>query len=130
MCSQFKIAREAKKAALEDVAEELKIQTYYLEAIENFDFHLLPESVYAIGFIKSYANFLGIDYTQAVSRFKIDRGLQEETFIDEEKQPTVEESNIPAFFLNVNKNVDLLYMALYVVYIALIIAILAVTNLL
>lgn len=54
-----------------DVAEgETKIRKLYLEALEKEAFSLLPARVYAIGFVKKYAQFLGLDPEEMARIFK------------------------------------------------------------
>ncbi len=55
---------------LEHIEEETKIRRLYLEAIENENFHILPPRVYAVGFVKRYARFLGLDENELVEEFK------------------------------------------------------------
>ena len=55
---------------LADVARTLRIRTVYLQAIEDARYEDLPGTVYAIGFIRSYAEHLGLDGEQLVERFK------------------------------------------------------------
>ncbi len=57
----LKAKREARGLSLKDVFRRTRVSVAYLEAIENGDFHLLPESIYAKNFIKSYANVLDMD---------------------------------------------------------------------
>ena len=45
----------------EDVASHLKITTQRVRAIESGDMNSLPHAVYARGFIRAYAAFLGMD---------------------------------------------------------------------
>ncbi len=124
--NQFKIAGEVKNETLESISQELKIPRCYLKAIESSDFHLLPESVYAIGFIKNYAKFLNIDHADILSRFKESRILQKKIHIDTEKQAQVERFNFYIPFLKNNTNINMLY----IVYAAIVIMILAVIGLL
>jgi cytoskeletal protein RodZ len=59
--NNLKARREALGLSLKDVFRRTRVSIAYLEAIENDDFHLLPESIYAKNFIKSYARVLDID---------------------------------------------------------------------
>lgn len=54
-------ARQDSGATLEDVEQETKIRKRYLEALEREDYDQLPNAVYARGFLKTYANYLGLD---------------------------------------------------------------------
>ena len=54
-------AREAIDASLDDISALLKIRSDHLQALENDDFERLPGSVYASGFIRTYATHLGLN---------------------------------------------------------------------
>jgi cytoskeleton protein RodZ len=64
---------------LADVARALRIRTVYLQAIEDARYEDLPGTVYAIGFIRSYAEHLGLDGEHLVERFKADASGQRNT---------------------------------------------------
>ncbi len=55
---------------LGDVAAVLKIRPAYLEALEQGRPDELPAPVYAIGFMRAYADFLGLDSEEILRRFK------------------------------------------------------------
>lgn len=55
---------------LRTIAEELCIRTTYLEAIENMDLKNIPEPPYGIGFIRSYAEYLGLNGERIISSYK------------------------------------------------------------
>ncbi|WP_366554442.1 RodZ domain-containing protein [Aquibaculum sediminis] len=55
---------------LETVAAELRIRRPYLEAIEEGHYEELPGTPYAIGFVRSYAEYLGLDSDATVALFK------------------------------------------------------------
>lgn len=62
--------RENYGLSLQDVSDRLKIRLAYLEALEKDDVSVLPGRVYAIGFVRSYADFLGLDGEKIVYLFK------------------------------------------------------------
>jgi cytoskeleton protein RodZ len=64
---------------LADVARALRIRIVYLQAIEDARYEDLPGTVYAIGFIRSYAEHLGLDGEHLVERFKADASGQRAT---------------------------------------------------
>ncbi len=66
----LKSARIESGITLEHIEDETKIRRLYLEAIENENFGILPPKVYAVGFVKRYARFLGLDENQLVEEFK------------------------------------------------------------
>ncbi len=63
-------AREAHGQDLHAVAQVLRIRYDYLEAIETGAFERLPGTTYAHGFLRTYAEFLGLDGDEMVERFK------------------------------------------------------------
>lgn len=66
----LKETREQYGRGLRDVAGTLNIRFVYLEAIEAGEFDKLPGTAYAIGFIRSYADYLGLDSKDMVRQFK------------------------------------------------------------
>lgn len=57
----LRLRREEKKLTLEQVSQETRIRINYLQAIENDQLTALPSLAQARGFIRLYANFLGLD---------------------------------------------------------------------
>lgn len=55
---------------LKQVAQALRIRLLYLQAIEEGRFDELPGPTYALGFVRSYADFLGLDSEEVVRRFR------------------------------------------------------------
>ena len=54
-------AREARSLSIEQAATVTHIRPHYLRAIEADEFETFPSSVHARGFLRAYADFLGID---------------------------------------------------------------------
>jgi cytoskeleton protein RodZ len=57
---QLREARQAKSLTLNQVSREIRIRTRYLEALENGNLGELPSAVHVRGFLRSYADFLGL----------------------------------------------------------------------
>ncbi|CAK0779687.1 cytoskeleton protein RodZ [Azospirillaceae bacterium] len=55
---------------LRDVATTLRIRFVYLQAIEDGQYAELPGTAYAIGFLRTYADYLGLEADVVVRRFK------------------------------------------------------------
>jgi cytoskeleton protein RodZ len=55
---------------LPDVAAELRIRLPYLEAIERGELSALPGTAYQTGFVRSYAQMLGLDPDEILRRFR------------------------------------------------------------
>lgn len=72
--------RDARGESLEDVCAALRIRQPYLAAIEKSDLDALPGPTYAVGFVRAYADHLGLDSGEMVRRFKAEiGGLRAET---------------------------------------------------
>ena len=56
------------------IADTLRIRLVYLQAIEDGRYEALPGETYAVGFIRSYADQLGLDGMELVRRFKLETG--------------------------------------------------------
>jgi cytoskeleton protein RodZ len=54
-------ARNERGLTLEEAEHATKIRKRYLEGLEREDYGVLPDAVYAQGFLKTYANYLGLD---------------------------------------------------------------------
>lgn len=87
-------AREAKNLSIQDMEKETSIRALYIEAIENGNYKILPGEAYLKGFIKSYANTLGLDGPMLVEEYKTEQGqsLPE----DEAADDVTEEADKPA----------------------------------
>jgi cytoskeleton protein RodZ len=55
---------------IENVAHMLRIRVVHLEAIEDGRFDDLPGPTYALGFVRAYADYLGLDSAEVVRRYK------------------------------------------------------------
>jgi cytoskeletal protein RodZ len=61
MGESFRSKREEMSLTLKEVENATSIRTLYLQAIEEGRVHQFLSTVYAIGFIRQYANFLGFE---------------------------------------------------------------------
>ena len=67
---RLKRAREAAGRTLAEVSAATKIPERLLAAIENSQFSALPSRIYAIGFSRSYARWIGLDETAIVDEVR------------------------------------------------------------
>jgi len=58
---QLRETREAKSLTLDQVSREIRIRTRYLQALEEGNLGELPSAVHVRGFLRSYADFLGLN---------------------------------------------------------------------
>jgi cytoskeletal protein RodZ len=66
----FKKARESKGVSLDQIAKETRISTRFLAAIENEEFQLLPGGIFNKGFVRAFAETVGLDPDQAVADYE------------------------------------------------------------
>src|SRR5215813_1545718 len=66
----LRAARLRRGDDLSTVSRALKIRKDHLEALEEDRIEALPGRTYAVGFVRTYAEFLGLDAAQSVERFK------------------------------------------------------------
>jgi cytoskeletal protein RodZ len=67
--------RISRGLTLDDIERETRIARRYLEALERDEFDTLPAPVYCRAFLRTYAQFLGID-PKEVLRFYPEKGRQ------------------------------------------------------
>ncbi|HTQ13958.1 MAG TPA: RodZ domain-containing protein [Rhizomicrobium sp.] len=66
----LRAGRQRRGDDLATVSRVLKIRKDHLEALEEDRFEALPGRTYAVGFVRAYADYLGLDPVQCVERFK------------------------------------------------------------
>ncbi len=62
--------RLQKKLTLEEIAQATKIKPIFLAAIEKGEYHKLPSPAYAQGFVRNYAEYLGLSKVEITALFK------------------------------------------------------------
>jgi cytoskeletal protein RodZ len=88
----LKAIREFRKLSLEAVADTTRVRRAYLQAIEAMQLEKLPSRPFTIGYIRAYADALGVDAEAAVERFKaeepvLDEPLRAPVGVNNEKDP-------------------------------------------
>jgi cytoskeleton protein RodZ len=66
----LKRTRSRRKLDIRTVELEIKIRTKYLRALENEEWETLPGPAYAKGFLRTYAQFLGLDGDALVDEYR------------------------------------------------------------
>jgi len=80
----LKNARESKGISLRKAEEDTKIRKKYLQALEDGNYDILPGRVYAKGFLRNYANYLGLDQEEILMEYKLLGTPVRETFQETE----------------------------------------------
>lgn len=75
---------------ISDVSKDLCIRKIYIEAIENMEIKNLPELPYGLGFVRSYAQYLGLNSTRITQSYKV--AVYNEVEENHKKNETTEEN--------------------------------------
>ena len=67
---QLRTAREARGLTIDYVADETNIAKRYIAAMEDEDFSVFPGEPYIIGFLRNYAEYLGLESASIVQAFR------------------------------------------------------------
>ena len=73
--SQFRAERERRGAGLDQVSEATKIRKTYLEALEAHDWKALPADVFTRGYVRTYAEYLGLDQEHLLKVYARERRI-------------------------------------------------------
>lgn len=76
--SALKAAREQRRLSLEALADMTRVRRAYLADIEAMRLDRLPSRPFTIGYIRAYAEALGLDGDAAVERFKAEEPILDE----------------------------------------------------
>lgn len=90
--------RVQQNLSIETVSERTHVKASYIDAIERMDAGALPSKPFAIGFVRGYAEFLGLDPAPVVDRFKEETGfsgLRRDPQPSETAAPSVPERHEP-----------------------------------
>jgi len=68
--------RELRRISLREVAEATKINLRYLEALESNDFQHLPGGIFNRGFVRAYAQYIGVDPDAMVNAYLLEDRVQ------------------------------------------------------
>jgi cytoskeleton protein RodZ len=74
--------RELREISLREIADVTKISIRYLEALEQDRFDVLPAPVFAKGFLREYARYVGLDPDEVVNSY-----LTAQTTVEPEEAP-------------------------------------------
>lgn len=67
---RLKEAREEQRLTIEKVFESTRIRVQYLRALEEDDLSVMPSPVQARGYLRNYAEFLGLDVEKALDELR------------------------------------------------------------
>jgi transcriptional regulator with XRE-family HTH domain len=68
-------ARKQRGLSIKEVAERIRVRPEFLEALEAMNVKILPGKAYALAFLRSYAQTLGLDAQALVEQFQDESAL-------------------------------------------------------
>lgn len=68
--AQLREVRRERGEDLDEIAEYLRIRPVYLHGIERGDMSVMPGRTYALGFLRTYADYLGFDGEDLIEQIK------------------------------------------------------------
>jgi cytoskeletal protein RodZ len=87
--------REEQKISLEQAAEETYIRLHYLEAMERGDFDQLPSEAHIRGFLRAYAEYLGLASQPLLSSLDEQEQIPLAVEVDPQDYQTTEATESP-----------------------------------
>ncbi len=84
---RLRTAREEANLTLKEVSQSIRVREIYLKLLEEGKYNELPPDVYIKGFLKSYCNYIGIDYNLTLGIYRRERGIQENIDKSKQKKP-------------------------------------------
>jgi len=91
----LRAARLERKLSLEEISSSIHIRVAQLRALEEGQLDALPGMTYAIGFVRSYANYLKINSTDVVAKFKAENGALKAQMPDLHIPEPIPENRMP-----------------------------------
>lgn len=64
--TRLREAREKRQLSLQQASETTKVRAHYLQALENDDLTTMPSAAQARGFLRIYAEFLGLQIADLI----------------------------------------------------------------
>jgi cytoskeleton protein RodZ len=75
--SYLRRERELRHVSLQDISATIKVQLKFLDALERNDYDQLPPAPFVAGFLRAYAQHLGLDPAEIVAAYHARHGLAE-----------------------------------------------------
>lgn len=94
----FRDIRQHYRLSVNQVSEQLHIRVKYIEAIERGELDELPSKVYAKGYIRNYASFLGLNAEKVLAEYEAS-GLPPEPLTGAVVTEPTKQSGVPSFGL-------------------------------
>lgn len=101
VAQKLKSARKKLNLTLEDAEKDTNIRLKYLNAFESNNFNVFPSEVYAIGFLRRYANYLTLSTDATISQYKIEWNAAAQLSPAKNEDSFSPKSSLPRFELSI-----------------------------
>jgi cytoskeletal protein RodZ len=96
---QLKKIRGEGRISLLEISRDTKIPVRYLTMIEEGDYDSLPPDVYVKGFLRSYAEYLGVDPKKLIKIYQRERDIKNNLTKNENKTAMPKKVRVPRFVI-------------------------------
>lgn len=117
--------REIRGISLKEIASATKVSSRFLDALERDDFKKLPAPVFARGFVREYARYLGLDSDEMVDRYIHFTHSIADPDLEEQPEPLHSDritGEIPRPYARVDRNIWI-FLVLLLIFIGAVIAV-------
>jgi cytoskeletal protein RodZ len=104
--------RSEKRVGLPEIAKNTKIQLEYLEYLENGDYNKLPADVYVRGFLKSFADYLGVNEEYLIKSFIKEKSIQKNIEGNSKEKINPDKINLSKFSIT-PKIISIIFISLF-----------------
>ena len=96
---QLKNFRSEGRVTLQEVSRETKIPVKYVEMLEEGKYEKLPPDVYVKGFLRAYAEFLGVDPRKIINLYEREKDIKINLNGGAEKKPAKKKKKMSNFVI-------------------------------
>jgi cytoskeleton protein RodZ len=94
---QLKNFRNEGRITLHEVSRDTKIPFKYIEMLEEGEYEKLPPDVYVKGFLRAYAEFLGVEPKKLINLYQREKDIKKNLNGDEEKKCPKKKKSLSCF---------------------------------
>jgi cytoskeletal protein RodZ len=96
---QLKKIRSEGRITLTEISRETKVPVRYLTMIEESDYDSLPPDVYVKGFLRNYAEYLGVDPKKLIDLYQREKDIKNNITKNGDTAPVPRLARVPRFVI-------------------------------
>jgi transcriptional regulator with XRE-family HTH domain len=110
----LKRKREEFGISIEELSDRLRIKINYLEDLEKNNYDKLPPDVYVKGFIKRYAELIGLDPEKVVELFKKEKEIEDKIESRNKKRKEIKKKFAIKKYITVTPKIVTVFLSIFV----------------